>query len=399
MALPLHSCEYDVIVVGMGPAGASTAYELSQLGMSVLAFDKQVHPRYKICGGGLSARIERILPPDFKTVIDGTVNRVQFAYGGTDSFIVESPQPLAYMVMRPTFDQWLVDKARQVGTEIREGESVMAIQELADGVEVVTGKGRYRGRVVIGADGAMSVVAQQCFPGRDVGNVPALESEYHGNTPHAFQGTQTVLISLRAAKKGYGWVFPKEKGLSVGVGEFVRGGNRPKCSFEDFISHESALAGLSIPSPLGHPLPIAHHQANRSGHRWTGRLVRHRAVLVGDAGHLVDPLLGEGIYYAVRSGQLAAASVASTLRDPSHRLEEYEKNAEAEFGLEFRVASRLGAIIYGLPRSCHWWAGRTFPDAYQRVLRRYCELLQGRETYQTLWAKILQRLRGPFGRS
>ena len=397
MTPPLHSFQYDVIVVGMGPAGASTAYELSRLGMSVVAFDKQVHPRYKICGGGLSARIERILPADFKAIIEGTVYRVQFIYGGTDSFIVECSRPVAYMVMRQTFDQWLVEKARQAGVEIREEESVVAIQELEDGVEVTTGKGRYRGRVVIGADGAMSVVAQQCFPGREVGNIPALESEYHGDTPHAFQRSQTVLISLRAAKKGYGWVFPKEKGLSLGVGEFIRGRNRPKRSFEDFINHESALAGLAIPSPLGHPLPIAHHPAYRPGHRWTGSLVRHRAVLVGDAGHLVDPLLGEGIYYAVRSGQLAAASVASSIRDPRHRLEEYEKSAEAEFALEFRVASRLGAIIYGLPRSCHWWAGRTFPDAYQRVLGRYCELLQGTETYQTLWAKILQRLKRPFG--
>lgn len=397
MNLPLHSVQYDVIVVGMGPAGASTAYELSQLGMSVVAFDKQVHPRYKVCGGGLSARITRILPADFKTIVDATVYRVQFNYGGTDSFILEFPRPVAYMVMRQTFDQWLVEKARQAGVEIREEESVVAIQELGDGIEVATGKGRYRGRVVIGADGAMSVVAQQCFPGREVGNIPALESEYHGDTPHAFQDTQTVLISLQAAKKGYGWVFPKEKGLSLGVGEFVRGGNRPKRSFGDFISHESALAGLSIPSPLAHPLPIAHSPAYRSDYRWAGSLVRDRAILVGDAGHLVDPLLGEGIYYAVRSGQLAAASVASTLRDPRHRLEEYEKNAEAEFGLEFRVASRLGAIIYGLPRSCHWWAGRAFPDAYQRVLRHYCELLQGRETYQTLWAKILQRLKRPFG--
>ena len=397
MTPPLHSFQYDVIVVGMGPAGASTAYELSRLGMSVVAFDKQVHPRYKICGGGLSARIERILQADFKAIVEGTVYRVQFIYGGTDSFIVECSRPVAYMVMRQTFDQWLVEKARQAGVEIREEESVVAIQELEDGVEVTTGKGRYRGRVVIGADGAMSVVAQQCFRGREVGNIPALESEYHGDTPHAFQRTQTVLISLRAAKKGYGWVFPKENGLSLGVGEFIRGRNRPKRSFEDFINHESALAGLAIPSPLGHPLPIAHHPAFRPGHRWTGSLVRHRAVLVGDAGHLVDPLLGEGIYYAVRSGQLAAASVASSIRDPRHRLEEYEKSAEAEFALEFRVASRLGAIIYGLPRSCHWWAGRTFPDAYQRVLGRYCELLQGTETYQTLWAKILQRLKRPFG--
>ena len=398
MAIPLHSRQYDVIVVGMGPAGASTAYELGRKGISVLGFDKQIHPRYKVCGGGLSARIEGILPSDFKTVVEGNVYRVQFTYGGKESFFIEFPQPVAYMVMRPTFDRWLVEKARQVGAEILEDETVVAIQELEDSVEVATGKGRYRGRIVIGADGALSVVAQQCFPGRGFRKIPALESEYVGEIPHVFQQSQTALISLRAAKKGYGWIFPKEKGLSLGVGEFVRGTNRPRRSFEDFVRHEPALAGLSIPVPLGHPLPIANQQIHRNGHRWTGSLVSRRAVLVGDAGHLVDPLLGEGIFYAIRSGQLAAASVAATLRNPAHRLIEYERHAEAEFGPEFRIAARLAKIIYGLPRSWHGWAGRTFPDAYQRALRRYCEYLQGRETYQTLWHKILQRIKGPFGR-
>lgn len=383
----------------MGPAGASTAYELGQRGISVLAFDKQIHPRYKVCGGGLSARIERILPPDFQSIVEGIVNRVQFTYGGKDSFLMEFPRPVAYMVMRQRFDQWLVEKARQAGADILEDESVVTVQNREEGIEVSTRKGRYRARMVIGADGAMSVIAQQCFPGRRYQSVPALESEYYGEAAHAFQQTQTALISLRASKKGYGWVFPKAHGLSLGVGEFVRGANRPKKSFEDFIGHETSLAGLTIPLPLGHILPISPQYARRNGHRWRGSLVRHRAVLVGDAGHLVDPLLGEGIYYAVRSGQLAAASVADTLRNSRHRLEDYERHAESEFGQEFRVAARLGKIIYGLPRSWHWWAGRMFPDGYQRVLHRYCELLQGHETYQTLWARIIERLKKPFGHS
>lgn len=397
MATPLHSRQYDVIVAGLGPAGASAAYELGKRGMSVLAFEKQAHPRYKVCGGGLSARIEGILPGGFKRIVEGTVYRVQFTYGGKESFLIEFPQPVAFMVMRSKFDQWLVDHARQVGAEIRENESVVAVRELEEGLEVATDKGRYRGRYVIGADGATSVIAQQCFPGRRLRKIPALESEYQGATLHAFQQTQTALISLPAAKKGYGWVFPKEHGLSLGVGEFVRGGNRPRKSFEEFVSRESALAGLSIPLPLGHSLPIAYQQIHRNGHSWAGSLVRHRAVLVGDAGHLVDPLLGEGIYYAIRSGQLAAASVAKVLQNSAHLLEEYERQAEKEFGREFQVAARFAKIIYGMPRSWHRLAGRIFPDGYQRVLRRYCEFLQGQETYQTLWAKILQRLKGPFG--
>ena len=388
---------YDVIVVGMGPAGASAAYELSLRGLSVLAFDKQTHPRYKVCGGGLSARIAKILPADFPNVVEESVHRVKFAYEAQESFLIQSPEPIAYMVMRPAFDEWLVDKARQAGTTIHEDETVLEIHNREDGVEVVTKQGRYRSGVVIGADGVMSLVAQQCFPGRSLMNIPALESEVHGEPLHVFQKTPTALISLQAAKKGYGWIFPKREGLSLGVGEFVKGTKRPKQSFRDFISHEPFLVGLKIPAPMGYPIPIASAQAYRKGQAWAGRLVRGRTILVGDAGHLVDPLLGEGIYYAVRSGQLAAKSVTDMLSNPStHELSDYERLVDNEFGSEFRVAGRLGKIIYGLPRSVHRWAGQRFPGAYQRVLQRYCEVLQGKETYQGLWNRILQRLYWPL---
>jgi geranylgeranyl reductase family protein len=397
VSISLSSRKYDAIVVGMGPAGASAAYELSKQGISVLAFDKQVHPRYKVCGGGLSARIAGILPSDFPSVVEEAVHRVQFIYGDQESFLIESPEPIAYMVMRQHFDQWLVKKAREVGTEIREGEMVVDIRGGEEGVDVFTKQGRYRSRVVIGADGVMSVVAQQCFPGRSLRTIPALESEVQGESVHSFQEIPTALISLQAAKKGYGWIFPKQQGISVGVGEFVNGTKRPKQSFIDFIDHEPKLAGLKIPAPFGYPLPIAHAHAYRNGQAWAGRLVRERAMLVGDAGHLVDPLLGEGIYYAVRSGQLAAKSVAAMLDNSAiHHLSEYETLVAAEFGPEFRVAGRLGKIIYGLPRSIHHWAGQRFPDAYQRVLHRYCKLLQGKETYQSLWNRMLQRLNWPF---
>ena len=397
MSSPLSLHTYDVIVVGMGPAGACAAYELSQRGFSVLAFDKQAHPRYKVCGGGLSARIAKILPADFPSIVEETVHRVQFAYGAQESFLIESLEPIAYMVMRQHFDQWLVDKARQAGTVIHEEETVLEIQNRVEGVDVFTQQGRYHSRIVIGADGVMSVVAQQCFSGRSLRKIPALESEVQGESLHAFQKTPTALISLQAAKKGYGWIFPKKQGLSLGVGEFVKGTKRPKQSFRDFIGDEPMLAGLNIPAPLGYPIPIASAHAYRNRQAWAGQLVRGRAMLVGDAGHLVDPLLGEGIYYAVRSGQLAVKGVTAMLSNSvTHGLSEYERLVATEFGPEFRVAGKLGKIIYGLPRSTHRWAGQRFPGAYQRVLHRYCEVLQGKETYQALWGHILRRLHWPF---
>lgn len=399
--------QFDVIVVGMGPAGSMAAYELSRAGLSVLGIEKQRHPRYKVCGGGLSARIDQFLPPDFKSVVEEEVTRLQFTYGPDESYFIDSGKPFVYMVMRSRFDQWLVNKAQAEGTLVHEDEAVAELTPFPDGVGVTTSKGRYLGRVVIGADGALSVVAQQLFPRRRLRKVPALESEIlfdrstrSGDSDRtASDGhSKLAVISLTAAKKGYGWIFPKQNGLSIGVGEFVRGESRPKRSFQQFIHEDPDLSQWTVPPPVGHPIPVCHGYPNGSGDRWNGGLVQHRALLIGDAGHLVDPLLGEGILYAVRSGQLAAASIVSYFSQAQTPLDDYEGAVICEFGSEFRIAARLNKVIYGLPRSWHRWVGRTFPGPYQGLLRRYCGLLQGQETYQTLWVRILERLKGPFGK-
>lgn len=94
---------YDALVVGMGPAGAVAACELSRASLSVLALDKQRHPRYKVCGGGLSARIESVLDWDVRSLVEHTVYGVEFSYTGGEPFLIESPTPIAYMVAQHLF--------------------------------------------------------------------------------------------------------------------------------------------------------------------------------------------------------------------------------------------------------------------------------------------------------
>jgi flavin-dependent dehydrogenase len=112
---------------------------------------------------------------------------------------------------------------------------------------------------------------------------------------------------------------------------------------------------------------------------------------VGDAGHLVDPLFGEGIYYAVRSGQIAAASVLGTFRDQRRSLLDYELAVAREIYTEFRVASRVARIVYTFPRLCHKLMHR-----YQEVINLYYEVLQGRETYQTFFRKAKGLVKASF---
>ena len=119
---PLSPCplfptskSYDALVVGMGPAGATAAYQLSRAGLSVLGLDKATHPRYKVCGGGLSARIDRILEDDYKSVVEHTIYGIQFSYRGADPFFLDSSSPIAYMVMRDRFDHFLRGESEASG--------------------------------------------------------------------------------------------------------------------------------------------------------------------------------------------------------------------------------------------------------------------------------------------
>ena len=378
---------YDAVVVGMGPAGATAAYELSRSGVSVLGLDKQTHPRYKVCGGGISARIERILNPEFQSVVEHTVRGIQFTYAGQNPCLIESASPIAYMVMRDRFDHLLVEQARCAGTEVHEDEPVLDLRLLPEGVEVVTPHGRYRAKVVIGADGANSLVAQRLFPTRRRRARPSLESEIGIGEAPLYPGEGKVLIDFGATDRGYAWIFPKHARLSIGVAELRGDASSPRGVFQRFVHDEKGLAPFSVPRPVGHPLPLF-----SSSGSWSGRsLVSHRAILVGDAGHLVDPLFGEGIYYAIRSGQIAAQSVLAVFHDHRRTLQEYDLAVGREIYEEFRVASRLARIVYTFPRLCHRLISR-----YQEVIGLYYDVLGGRETYQSFFRKAKGLVKSSF---
>src|SRR6266571_4271772 len=151
---------YDAIVVGLGPAGAVAAAELARAGLSVLGLEWKAMPRYKVCGGALSARTDRLLEPDYHSVVEETIHRVRFQFAGTEAFEISFPEPIAYMVMRDRFDAYLVQKARDTGAVVRQNERAVRVCEYADRVEVETQQGRYHSKVIVGADGANSLVAR-----------------------------------------------------------------------------------------------------------------------------------------------------------------------------------------------------------------------------------------------
>ncbi|MBX3236577.1 MAG: NAD(P)/FAD-dependent oxidoreductase [Nitrospiraceae bacterium] len=382
---------YDAAIIGMGPGGAVAAAELSQAGLRVIAFDKEVHPRYKVCGGGLSARITQVLHLELDSLVERSIYGVRFTYKGQRSHLIESSSPIAYMVMRDRLDHHLGERARQSGTDIHQGEAVVGLAQDEDGVDIVTARSRYRAAVVIGADGANSLVARQLFPGRSVHRVPALESEVPVEDDCEIPGARSILVDIGAASQGYGWIFPKQGRLSVGLGEFRLKSSRLRASFENFVREQEGLAQREVPRPIGHPIPVFSREGN--GERGqAGSLVNGRVLLVGDAGHLVDPLFGEGIYYAVRSGQLAARAILRTAKEPGRSLQEYEKDVEREIVPEFRVTARIARVVYGFPYLCFKLLRK-----YEPIVQGYFGVLQGRTTAERFLGEAKAKVKASVG--
>lgn len=359
---------YDAIVVGLGPAGSTAAYEIACAGHTVLALDRERFPRYKVCGGALSSRLDRAIGTAYHESVEATVRGMTFVYNGAEGFRLDADGPLAYFVMRDRFDAGLADRAARAGAELRYGESVRDVEETADEVRVQTSQGTYRGRFLVGADGAHSRLARRLNP-HPIPGAYGLEAEIE----HPYAPNEVVL-EMGAVSGGYGWVFPKQRGISIGIGGFRDADPRPKVAFERFVACQAGLRAVPLSTPVGYPIPVYTRG-------W--RVATARIALIGDAARLVDPFFGEGIYYGILSGQRLGQTIVRQLDRGRVDLEAYVHWVGAELVPEFAVANRLASIAYGYPRL--WYDSmRAHPD----VVGWFFDVLRGSIRFQDLWARL-----------
>jgi geranylgeranyl reductase family protein len=355
--------EYDVIIVGAGPGGCSAAICLARRGYDVLLLEKERFPRGKVCGDGISPpaldALERlgILPqimrnPPWK--IEGMELSSPAGQVVTASFShLKGPYPFGLVMPRREYDFLVSQHVRKYpNIEILENWEVkdfIGQNGLIKGVKAQSGsqKEEFFAKVLVGADGAYSVVARKV-----VSRKKNLQQGAFGIRAY-FQGVKNLSHRIeihcdRSILPGYGWVFPTGEGsANVGVGiasrhlkeKNIRNLFQTFVEGNRFVKERLREARMVENSLQGGPIPLSSFFRRRS---------RKNVLLAGDAGGFTDVLTGEGIYFALRTGECAAEAIHSALSSPG-KMERVGRIYESLWRNAFRSREFLfGSLVQRL---------------------------------------------------
>ena len=291
---------FDIIIIGAGPAGSAAAEKLSKAGFKTLLIEKQKLPRDKPCAGIIPPRIYRILGEIPEDVIERKFKGYHlFSPSGIELYSRFREEGV--IVDRERFDFWLVERAMGAGAEVIDNLRVGVIDIAKNEIKI---NNKFYSKILIGADGANSFVRKRL--GREYKNF-ALGVQYTIDLPDDVTCEKIggwFEVHYGIVDFGYGWVSPQGGKIKIGVGsisnEFKKNSKQYLDKFVEYFKKKKEIKNLRVIDFQSHLIPADGPM---------DKPCEGSVVLAGDAAGFVNPLTGEGIYYAVRSAQLAADAI------------------------------------------------------------------------------------------
>lgn len=377
--------DFDVAIVGAGPAGSTAALAMINSGLRVALLDQATFPRDKTCGDAVAAYVPKVLAtisPDIKVKFEDIVHKqpVQtcrvFAPNGRclDFKFNESGN----IIKRVDLDNFLCELAtRQPHVTPLFNRRVNSLLFRTDFKywEIETSTGLMTARLIIGCDGANSVVTRQVSDGRLLPThhsaaVRTYFTNVAGVNPASFE-----LHFISEMPMGYFWIFPEWDGsFNVGLGGLTDFISKEKINLrallDQIITHHKTISprfrqAIQLGEVKGFGLPLGSRKIPISGNGW---------MLCGDAAHLIDPLTGEGIGQAMASGRFAGwKAIACFQKDnfTADFMKSYDKQVYDKFWTSHRKSYLLQKYIvprFGLFNKVFDWAHRS--PTFHRWLQR-----------------------------
>jgi geranylgeranyl reductase family protein len=344
-----------------------TAYALAKKGVNVAILEGKDPSIAKVCGGGLQLKAVRILPFGIEEVVERKISGMVFQRRLRDRFTRRYGSPVTYMVNRARFDNLLLRRAQEAGAILFLGEKALSLEPAADRTKVFTGRDAFDARTVVGADGAGSIVRRAINPGGIALVQMGLICELRKGAGNAHITEDVFIIDWGTVPGGYAWIFPKEATLTVGAMVPRELAGTLKSYLRVFLEKD----GLKIKDEriLAHPIPTR---------RLGEPIASGWGVLVGDAAGLTDPFTGEGLYYALRSGQIAAHHVARFLTGGG-RLLDYEDEIDMGLMQEIIMAGKMRSFFNTFSGYIH-----NLYRKNDRLWYAFCEVMRGDRTLEGL---------------
>lgn len=354
----MHVKEFDVIVLGAGPAGSTATIALRKSGLRTAVLEKESFPRDKICGDAVSSVVKRVLRQIDPQLEDRLAQFDEKIYIEKAKLYSPRFQSLeiafskkGHCIKREVFDNWLFEIAKENEyAEIFQQIKVSTVSVHTDYTEVLLADGRvFRAKVLLGCDGAHSVAAKQLADFKvDRMHYSGAVRQYYRNVA-GLEGNALEVYFLKNYLPGYFWIFPlKNNEANVGFGmlsdTIAKRKIDLKKSISDIIRHIPEVAErFRHAEPMedikGFGLPLGSKKRAISGDRF---------MLCGDAASLIDPFSGEGIETAMESGKFAAEQAIASFADndfSANTLKAYDQRVYGKMWQNFRNHYMLQRLL------------------------------------------------------
>ena len=368
---------FDVIIIGGGLSGSSTAVHLSNRGYSVLVLEKTSHKSIIPCAGGMAATMKNFLPIDIKKVIETEVKRVHFTYESKDNVIAELTGESPFLIVkREVLDNLLIEKAKSQGTFFINSVKVKSLEKNTDSWTIkCNNKNSYESKFLVIADGSESQWSTflKLGPKRPrYAQTAAIRLNGLGNL-----SKNSVRFDFGSIKYGFSWAFPLKQSTNIGIGTFI--GNY-KIDNKELSKNVINYFGFNIDD-----YEIIYKRLRI----WNGFYNLHidRALVIGDAASLCDPFLAEGIRPALLSSFYAAESINQCLSNNDQDLSNYSKIMRFKWSKSMAWGKRIAEVFYRFPQT-----GYRLGVKRKTAPKRIAQILSGELSYSDIAQRVIKRL-------
>ena len=369
--------EFDVVIIGGGLSGSSTALNLSKKGYTVLVIEKEKVQNYIPCAGGMASSMQKFLPLDIKDAIESKIKSVEFRWKASDNVISDlSGESPFWIIKREKFDQLLLNKSINNGVQIIRPVIVESISKKNDKWEITGNNKRiYKSEFLVIADGSQSKWAGylKLGPRRPkFANTISLRLKGLGDVPK-----DVVRFEFGLVKYGFAWAFPLKESLNIGLGTFIN--NSP---LENQVINNQVIRSFGF-------YDFPYKTISKKLRIWNGfhSINGDKVLAVGDAASLCDPFLAEGIRPSLISSFFAAECIDKCLAGKEEDLNLYTKKMNDNWGRSMAWGKRIAQVFYRFPRT-----GYQLGVKRKTAPKRIAQILSGDMSYEDIAKRVIKRL-------